>query len=135
MTLENLFKINQLKREAPDKREYEGLVKAANDRLADAQNPALSYSSRFDLAYNAAHGFSLAALRAKGYRSDKRYLVFQCLEHTTDLTKVQIRLFAKCHENRNRAEYEGYFETDEQLLKELIENTRALKLQVETIKL
>jgi hypothetical protein len=135
MTLENLFKINQLKREAPDKREYEGLVKAANDRLADAQNPALSYSSRFDLAYNAAHGFSLAALRAKGYRSDKRYLVFQCLEHTTDLTKVQIRLFAKCHENRNRAEYEGYFETDEQLLKELIENTRALKLQVEVIKL
>ncbi len=131
MTLENLFKINQLKREAPDKREFEGLIKAANDRLADAQNPDLSYSSRFDLAYNAAHGFSLAALRAKGYRSDKRYLVFQCLEHTTDLTKVQIRLFAKCHENRNRAEYEGHFETDEQLLEELIENTRALKHKVE----
>jgi hypothetical protein len=123
MTLENLVRINQLKQEAPDKREIEGLIKAANDRLVDAQNPALAYSSRFDLAYNAAHGFSLAALRSKGYRSDKRYLVFQCLEHTADLSKVQRRLFAKCHEKRNLAEYEGFVEQDEQLLKELIKNT------------
>lgn len=120
MTLENLYKINQLKQEPADKKEFEGLFTAANERLADAQNPSLSYSSRFDLAYNAAHGFSLAALRAKGYRSDKRYLVFQCLEHTSELSKVQIRLFAKCHEKRNRAEYEGYFDADEQLLKELV---------------
>jgi hypothetical protein len=135
MTLENLFKINQLKQEKPDKREFSGLVNAANDRLTDARNKTLSYSSRFDLAYNTAHGFALAALRAKGCRSDKRYLVFQCLQHTTELSKVHIRIFAKCHEKRNRAEYEGHHEPDEQLLKELIENTRQLKQQVEAAEL
>lgn len=33
MTLENLVRINQLKREPPDRREFEGLVNAATDRL------------------------------------------------------------------------------------------------------
>jgi len=131
MTLDNLLKISQLKLEAPDERELQGLIKAANDRLNDAENMTLSYASRFDLAYNAAHGFALAALRARGYRSDKRYLVFQCLEHTTELNKVQIRLFARCHDKRNLAEYEGRFETDEQLLGELIENTKKLQKQIE----
>ena len=127
MTLENLFQINQLKKEAPDKREFEGLVKFAVDRFTDAGNKTLSYSSRFDLAYSAAHGFALATLRASGYRSDKRYLVFQCLAHTTELNKVQIRLIAKCHEKRNLPEYEGHYDVDEQLLSELIENTKELK--------
>jgi hypothetical protein len=133
MTLDNLLKIKQLKQEAPDEREIQGLVNAAKDRLNDADNVSLSYASRFDLAYNAAHGFALAALRARGYRSDKRYLVFQCLEHTTELNKVQIRLFAKCHDKRNLAEYEGHFETDEQLLGELIENTKELQKQIEHV--
>ena len=66
MTLENLVKIHQLKNEPADKHEFEGLVKAAVDRLKDAQHKALSFASRFDLAYNAAHGLALAALRALG---------------------------------------------------------------------
>lgn len=33
MTLENLVRINQLKREPPDRREFEGLLNAATDRL------------------------------------------------------------------------------------------------------
>lgn len=126
MTLENLVRIRQLNSEPPDQREIEGLVKAAIDRLNDAENEALAYASRFDLAYGAAHGLALAALRASGYRSDKRYLVFQCLTHTTELGKNHIRLFATCHERRNLAEYEGYFETDEQLLSELIASTKEL---------
>lgn len=120
MTLENLLRINQLNNEPPDKFEFDGLVKAGIDRLEDSQRDGLSYASRFDLAYNAAHGLALAALRASGYRTDKRYLVFQCLIHTTDLTKTQIRIFSRCHEKRNLAEYEGQYEADEQLLSELI---------------
>ena len=126
MTLENLVKINQLKSEPTDKNEFEGLVKAAVDRLNDSQHEVLSFAGRFDLAYSAAHGLALAALRSTGYRSDKRYLVFQCLAHTTNLTKTQIRLFSKCHDKRNLAEYEGHYETDEQLLSELITNTKTL---------
>ena len=51
-------------------------------RLRDAQNLELGVESRFDLAYNAAHAYSLAALRWHGYRSGNRYTVFQCLPHT-----------------------------------------------------
>ena len=54
------------------KREFDGLVNAAVERFADAQLETLSYASRFDLACNAAHGLALAALRAAGYRTDKR---------------------------------------------------------------
>jgi hypothetical protein len=100
MTLENLVRIHQLNKESADKREFEGLVNAASDRLNDAENSSLSYASRFDLAYNAAHGLALAALRAAGYRSDKRFLVFQCLVHTTTIDKKYVRLFAKCHEKK-----------------------------------
>jgi hypothetical protein len=63
MTLENLVRIHELNKEATDKREFIGLVNAASDRLNDAENNSLSYASRFDLAYNAAHGLALAALR------------------------------------------------------------------------
>ncbi len=134
MTLENLARINQLNSEPPDKKEFEGLVNGAVDRLKDSQLEVLSYASRFDLAYSTAHGLALAALRAAGYRSDKRYLVFQCLTHTTDLNKVQIRIFSACHEKRNLAEYEGHYETDEQLLSELIVNTQILLKYINGIK-
>jgi len=133
MTLENLVKINQLNSEPPDKNEFEGLVKGAVDRLKDSQLEILSFASRFDLAYSSAHGLALAALRAAGYRSDKRYLVFQCLVHTTDMDKVQIRIFSACHDKRNLAEYEGHYETDEQLLTELITNTKTLLKHVNGI--
>lgn len=96
--LENLVRSGGLKAELPDRKECEGLLRSAIDRLMDAHNPVLSFASRFDLAYNAAHALGLTALRRQGYRSDKRYLVFQCLVHTIDVSKAQVRLFALCHE-------------------------------------
>lgn len=108
--LENLRRSGSLKAEPPDRKECEGLMRSAVDRLTDAQTPSLSFSSRFDLAYNAAHAAALTALRLSGFRSEKRYLVFQCLAHTADVSKVHIRLFALCHERRNLAEYEGYMD-------------------------
>jgi hypothetical protein len=66
-------------------------------RLRDAENATPSLESRFDLAYNAAHALSLAALRWHGYRSENRYLVFQCLEHTIGLEKPQWRVLDQAH--------------------------------------
>lgn len=129
--LENLMRSGGLKPEPPDRKECEGLLRSAIDRLKDAHNPALSFASRFDLAYNAAHALALTALRLQGYRSDKRYLVFQCLVHTLDVGKAQVRLFALCHERRNMAEYEGYMDVDEALLADLIAATDALLPQVQ----
>lgn len=124
--LENLVHTGGLKAEPPDANESAGLLRSAVDRLKDAHNSALSFASRFDLAYNSAHALALYALRQKGYRSDKRYLVFQCLAHTVDVSKTQVRIFALCHERRNLAEYEGYLDIDEKLLAELLQVTDML---------
>jgi hypothetical protein len=118
--LENLLRIGKLKREASSDEEIAGLLRSAEDRLTDARRADLSYSSRFDLAYNAAHAFALTALRREGYRSDNRYLVFQALAHTIGIAPEKWRILAKAHERRNLAEYEGHLEHDEPLLAEVI---------------
>ena len=128
--LENLVRRGSLKPELPDRIECEGLLRSAKDRLKDAHNRELSFASRFDLTYNAAHALALTALRLCGYRSDKRYLVFQCLVHTLDLSKESVRLFSLCHDRRNRAEYQGYMDVDEALLVELVAATDTLSAQV-----
>jgi hypothetical protein len=125
-SLENLLRSGGLKAEPPDHKECVGLMRSAVDRLKDAQTSTLSFASRFDLAYNAAHALALNALRLSGYRSDKRYLVFQCLVHTAQVSKVQVRLFALCHERRNLAEYEGYMDEDEVLLAQLLDSAAQL---------
>lgn len=55
-----------LRAEAPDTVEFAGLLRSGLARLADAGVVSLSLESRFDLAYNAAHALSLAALRWHG---------------------------------------------------------------------
>lgn len=80
--LENLVKIRQLKIEPPDQTEFARLTASAERRLRDAQVKGLSEEGQFALAYGAAHGLATAALRWHGYRSDNRYQVFQCLQHT-----------------------------------------------------
>lgn len=84
--LENLVKIGKLKKEPVSQKEFDGLVESGRARLADARKSSLAIESRFDLAYNASHALALAALRWHGYRSDNRYLVFQCLEDSLGLT-------------------------------------------------
>lgn len=74
--LDNLVRIGKLKAERPTQSEIDGLKLSGHKRLKDAHSPALAVESRLDLAYNAAHALSLAALRWHGYRSDNRYPVF-----------------------------------------------------------
>ena len=131
--LDNLVKIGKLKREPPGQKELEGLRASAESRLPDAERKELSYHSRFDLAYSAAHALALFALRRMGYRSDNRYLVFQALAHTTELPVASRRVLAKAHERRNAIEYEGSLERDERLLGELIAAARALREIVEKL--
>lgn len=118
--LENLAKIGQLKAEPATEEEIAGLLRSGTVRLLDAKNESLSQESRFDLAYNAAHALSLAALRHAGYRSENRYLVFQCAQHTMDLAADQWRVLDQAHRKRNLAEYEGDIDVDDQLLEALI---------------
>lgn len=122
--LENLEKARQLKAEPADADDIQRMIQFARMRLDDATKSGLSYASRFDLTYNAAHGFALAALRCHGYRSDSRYIVFQCLPHTLGYDAGQWRLFDLAHRRRNLAEYEGDWDEDEGFLQELVVATR-----------
>ena len=118
--LDNLVRAGHLKTEPAAQTEIDGLLHSGNARLKDAGNPAISLQSSFDLAYNAAHALSLAALRWHGYRSDNRYLVFQSLTHTLKLPPEQWRVLDHAHRKRNLAEYEGDTDVDEELLAALI---------------
>ncbi|MGE0483549.1 MAG: hypothetical protein AB7Q81_05390 [Gammaproteobacteria bacterium] len=118
--LDNLVRTGQLKPEPPASAELEGLLRSGSRRLVDAARGDLSFESRFDLAYNAAHALALAALRANGYRSEARYVVFQCLRHTLDLPNEQWRVLDQGHRKRNLAEYEGEMDVDEQLVEAML---------------
>jgi len=128
--LANLARIGKLTAEPGDPGEIAGLIASGTERLQDARNEQLALSSRFDLAYNAAHAFSLAALRRHGYRSDNRYLVFQALPHTLGMPPEIWRVLAKAHEVRNVAEYEGHLEADAILVRSLIEAADAVRTAV-----
>ena len=124
--LANLAWIDKLKAEPPDAQEGASLLRSAAVRLQDARQSILSLESRFDLAYNAAHAAALSALRMHGYRSENRYLVFQCLEHTVGYTPQQWLLLDQAYKKRNLAEYDGDLDVTQGFVEELIDSAAAL---------
>jgi hypothetical protein len=122
-----------LKVESYDAKEFLGLVRSATARLKDASNVSLALESRFDLAYNAAHAFSLAALRWHGYRSSNRYIVFQLLPQTLGLGPQVWRVLSKCHDVRNLGEYEGDLNIDVRIVTDLIKACREVAENVSAI--
>ncbi|MBS0397494.1 MAG: hypothetical protein JSR95_02330 [Proteobacteria bacterium] len=129
--LDNLVRIRQPKAEPATQIEIDGLVRSGNARLKDAQISGLSIDGRFDLAHNAAHAFALASLRWHDYRSENRYTVFQCLEHTVKLPAEQWRVLDQAHRKRNLAEYEGHLELDQALVDALVRVAREVASRVE----
>jgi len=125
--LDNLVRIGKLKTEPPSQVELDGLIRSGTVRLRDAENTTLGLESRFDLAYNAAHALALAALRFCGYRSENRYLVFQCLQHTLGLSAEYWRVLDLAHTKRNRADYEGDADLDMSLVEAVIRVVREIE--------
>ena len=114
-----------------DAREFAGLLHSGLARLQDARNAALSLEGRFDLAYNAAHAFCLAALRQHGFRPRHRYIVFQVLPHTLGLGPEVWRVLAKAHDLRNLSEYEGHAEVEERLVRDVIACCKTVAASIE----
>lgn len=117
--LDKLAGVGQLKAEPRNEAEVRRLVVIARTRLDDARLPAASIEGRFTSAYNAAHSAALAALRWHGYRSENRYIVFQCLAHTLGWPAARWRVLDAAHRKRNLAEYEGFLEVEESAIAEL----------------
>ncbi|WP_232071155.1 hypothetical protein [Paraburkholderia pallida] len=126
-TLDNLVRIGKLKPFPPNRGEFEQLLGLARTLLDTvASSSGMATESQFILAYDAAHAASRAALRAHGYRSDDRYLVFQCLEHTIGWPTGKWRVLDTCHRRRNAAEYEGNIDLPASLTAELVRLTAEL---------
>lgn len=124
---------NVLAKEAPDTKEFDGLLRSGLSRLKDAENDTNSLESRFDLAYGAAHALCLAALRHHGFRPSKRYIVFQVLPDTLGLGPEVWRILSKCHDMRNRSEYEGTLDVDDRLVLDLIGACRKVAEKVKRL--
>jgi hypothetical protein len=124
--LENLVKIGQLKIEPASTLDVERLLSMARKHLDDSRRESNSLEGRFISAYSVGHAAALAALRWHGYRSENRYLVFQCLVHTVHWTPIQWRQLDSAHNKRNLAEYEGYLEVESSYLNGLISLVAAL---------
>lgn len=129
----NLVDTGQLKEEPVDQGEFDGLVHSGRSRLIDSRLDVLSIESQFDLSYNAAHALALAALRWKGYRSDNRYIVFQCLPHTLGVSPEVWRILAHCHNLRNWGEYEGFLEVNKRLVIDLIQAAEVVLSEVDKL--
>jgi hypothetical protein len=106
------------------------MVKSACRGLADAQNESIETDSQFDLAYEAAHKFALAALRREGYRSENRITVFQTLVHTVAINNADLQIFLRAHNERNLAAYEGRVDIDNKLVAALVSATKRLQTAV-----
>lgn len=119
--LDNLARIGQIKAEPRNEAEIRRMLAMARTRLNDARLDKLSPEGRFTSAYNAAHAAALAALRWHGYRSENRYTVFQCLEHTLGWPASHWRVLDAAHRKRNLAEYEGFLEVEASDIAELCE--------------
>lgn len=96
--LDRLVEIGQLKVEPRNNAECGRLLAMARTRLADAR---------------------LAALRWHGYRSENRFIVFQCLSHTLGWLASRWRVLDAAHRKRNVAEYEGVLDVEESTVAEL----------------
>ena len=131
--LEQLEASWQLHPEPVEPREFAGLLASGRTRLSDAENPALSLASRFDLAYNAAHALCLAAFRRTGFRPANRYIVFQALPHTLGLGPEVWRVLAMAHQRRNNAEYEGFVDVEERLVEDLITAAHAVETSLDAL--
>jgi hypothetical protein len=124
--LDNLVRTGNLKAEPRNDAEVGRLLAMARTRLADARLAGASREGRFTSAYSAAHAASVAALRWHGYRSDSRFMVFQCLAHTVGWPAERWRALDVAHQKRNLAEYEGVLNVEESAISELCALTAEL---------
>jgi hypothetical protein len=118
--LDNLVKARQLHLVDPSEGEISNLIRMGLAKLKDASHADISAYTKFEVAYNAAHALALAALWRAGYRSDSRYLVFQCTQHTLGLEPENWRVLDRAHHKRNLAEYEGDIDVEVPLIEALI---------------
>lgn len=130
--LEKLASTGLLKREPPAREEIAGLLRTGAIRLEDARKESNAAESRFDLAYNAAHAFALAALRKASAPTSATWSFKHSLTPSASIRR-RGAFSIRCHRERNATEYEGVGSVDEKLLAGLIEAALELLTRVRAL--
>ncbi len=122
--LDNLVQRGLLQKEPARKDEVARLLGAADATLADSRIQGVSVASRFTMAYQAALGFSLIALRARGYRTSSHQpgqhsIAIQSLPLTVSFPQSDTNALDSFKEKRHRGAYEGMLTTSEKEVAEL----------------
>ena len=124
-------KVGSLLVEPTSAEEIDRLFTGADERLRDATAGKLSASGRFTLAYEASHGFALAALRARGFRPSQskghRKVVFDVLDSTAGVPITLAAALARYHDRRNRIIYDGMFIATQAEAEDLVSQVSALR--------
>lgn len=132
--LKNLVDTGQLVPEPTSIEEISAFLMRAEQQLVDARTSGLSAASRFSLAYDAAHAFALAALRAHGYRPGRglghRMVVFSTLVHTVASPAAECASLVRYHTKRNSSEYAGLVNASEADARDLVELASTLRNRV-----
>ena len=104
--------------------------------LADLTNPknSLSIETRFNLAYDTAHGFLQVALRMMGYRTANapghRAVLFEILPILVPGAAASKDSLAHAHGLRNRLEYDSYFEVPTSVVDDMVEQVKSVAEEV-----
>lgn len=110
--LANLLKIGLLDAVPPSVELRAQMLRAAQNRLADAMRTENSLETRFDCAYTAIRSVADAALLAQGYRTSTskpshHQTSLQCLAHTLGVNATVIRVLDGLRKQRNLSDYDG----------------------------
>lgn len=121
---DNLVQRGLLQREPAHRDEVSRLLEAADATLADSTIQAVSVGSRLIMAYQAALGYSLIALRARGYRTSSHQpgqhsIAIQSLPLTVDFPQATTNTLDTFKEKRHRGAYDGVLATSEKEVAEL----------------
>lgn len=131
--LDNLVRIGELKPASITKMNISTLIQSGLAYLEDAKNCKLGIESRFNLAFSAAYALSLSALWINGYSANKRYIVFECLLHTLNLSNEQWRALDIAHHIWIQSEYQGSWEIDKSLVESVIDVCDEMAAQLSAI--
>jgi len=112
MSLENLFKIGQLKEHPVNPDEIRKLLDAAQRNLRDAGNRDISPETRFDCAYKTIMQSAIAVLMVHGYRPSTnvpghQMTAIQALTHTINLDANRMSVLDTLRRKRNLNDYVG----------------------------
>lgn len=108
-----------------------------NRFLGDLTSPknSLSTETRFNLAYDTAHGFLQVALRMRGYRTQAvpghRVILFELLPVLVPGAAGSQESLTHAHNLRNRIEYDSFIDLPKSLVDDLVGHARSVGEEVD----